>query len=319
MVDWTLGQTSSRYETGGRGAGTVSTGIGDNGGVSYGSYQLSTNEGTVREFLDFDATYAARFKGLTPGTKAFNQQWETLAKEDPVGFHAAQHGFIQHKFYDVQTARLQVAGIDLGQRGPAVQDMLWSTAVQFRGLTKGIVTGALAGKDLSALSDADIVSAVQDYKIDHNSTLFAKSKSLWPGLLARAGNEKQDLMDLARSYGGDRERVQKTPLSLQQRQTLAQFKEQVGDRLAARGLTADQIEKVGLAALRHLDRLTGEAKPKDFLLSKDGASVAVRHESGQISEFSVADALSSKSSAPDAPVATAAEPVRTSHEPALTR
>jgi hypothetical protein len=35
---WNLGMTSSRYESGGRGAGTVSTGRGDHGGVSYGTY-----------------------------------------------------------------------------------------------------------------------------------------------------------------------------------------------------------------------------------------------------------------------------------------
>mgnify|MGYP006207587041 CR=1 FL=1 len=32
-MDWRLGQTSERYETGGRGAGTISSGRGDNGGA----------------------------------------------------------------------------------------------------------------------------------------------------------------------------------------------------------------------------------------------------------------------------------------------
>jgi len=44
---WHLGQTSTRYETGGRGAGTVSSGQSDHGGVSYGSYQFTTNTGGV--------------------------------------------------------------------------------------------------------------------------------------------------------------------------------------------------------------------------------------------------------------------------------
>jgi hypothetical protein len=190
MPGWTLGQTSSRYETSGRGPGTVSTGAGDHGGVSLGSYQLSTNEGSVQEFLRLNPAIGARLAGLRPGTEAFSQRWRELAAADPQGFHGAQHDFIQHKFHDVQMQRLQAVGIDLSQRGAAVQDMLWSTSVQFRGLTRGIVQGALDGKDLASMSDVDIVSAVQDYKRDHNSTLFARSRALWPGLLARAASEK---------------------------------------------------------------------------------------------------------------------------------
>ncbi|HKG81488.1 MAG TPA: LysM domain-containing protein, partial [Pyrinomonadaceae bacterium] len=37
-----LGALSAKYETGGRGPGTVSTGAGDFGGVSYGSYQMAS-------------------------------------------------------------------------------------------------------------------------------------------------------------------------------------------------------------------------------------------------------------------------------------
>jgi murein DD-endopeptidase MepM/ murein hydrolase activator NlpD len=37
-----LGTLSAKYETGGRGPGVVSSGVGDPGGVSYGSYQMAT-------------------------------------------------------------------------------------------------------------------------------------------------------------------------------------------------------------------------------------------------------------------------------------
>ena len=200
---WTLGQTSARYETGGRGPGTVSTGRGDHGGVSYGSYQLSTNEGAVQAFLRFNPEVGAEFARLTPGSEAFSRQWVAKAEADPQGFHAAQHAFIQSTYYDRQVKRLQDVGIDLSDRGPAVQDMLWSTAVQFQNRTRSIVNGALQGQELSTLSDVDIVSKVQDYKRDHNNRLFASSPKLWPGLLARAANEKSDLVELAREYGGD--------------------------------------------------------------------------------------------------------------------
>lgn len=291
MSDWVLGQTSSKHETSGRGSGTISSGVGDHGGVSYGSYQFSTNKGVVQEFLQYRPAIGAEFKGLVPGTERFNDLWRLLAVADPRGFHDAQHDFIQHKFYDVQMKRLQDSGVDLSQRGPAVQDMLWSTSVQYRGLTKGIVTGALAGKDLTGLSDADIVSAVQDYKRDHNSSLFASSPTYWPGLLKRAANEKQDLLDLARSYGGDKAPAQKASLSPEQERTLQQFKDQAGTRLAAQGLNAEQIDTVGLAALWHVQDHPGKVEAREFLVSKDGSTVAVRHDSGQVSAFNVAEAL----------------------------
>src|SRR5688572_28910467 len=40
-----LGKLSAKYETGGRGPGTVSTGAGDRGGVSYCSYQMASKMG----------------------------------------------------------------------------------------------------------------------------------------------------------------------------------------------------------------------------------------------------------------------------------
>src|SRR5688572_25095226 len=46
-----LGALSAKYETGGRGPGTVSTGAGDRGGVSYGSYQMATKMGVPARFV----------------------------------------------------------------------------------------------------------------------------------------------------------------------------------------------------------------------------------------------------------------------------
>lgn len=46
---WHQGQTSEHYESGSRGPGTISSGIGDHGGMSYGSYQLSKS--TVMSYV----------------------------------------------------------------------------------------------------------------------------------------------------------------------------------------------------------------------------------------------------------------------------
>src|SRR5687767_1697691 len=100
---WHLGQTSSRYESSGKGAGVISTGKGDHGGVSYGAYQLSTKMGTLQEYLD-QSRYGAQFSGLTPATPEFNAKWRELAKTDP-GFAKDQHDFIGKSHYNEQEDR----------------------------------------------------------------------------------------------------------------------------------------------------------------------------------------------------------------------
>ena len=200
IESWHLGQTSARYESSAQGAGVISTGRGDHGGVSYGAYQLSTKMGTLREYLD-QSSYGEQFSGLSPATPAFNAKWRELAKTDP-GFSQDQHDFIGRSHYGEQLDSLKAKGLDLSGRGRAVQDALWSTSVQFRGLTPRIFAKGLEEKfgrdhELSKLSDQDIVEAVQDYKIAHNSALFRSSQEWQPGLLRRANAEKADLVRLA--------------------------------------------------------------------------------------------------------------------------
>lgn len=197
---WHLGKTSARYETGGRGASTISTGKGDHGGVSYGAYQLSLNAGTLDSYLK-TSRFRDAFAGLAPGTQKFNERWRALALAEP-GFGAEQHDFIERTHYAVELARLKEVGIDLSGRGRGVHDALWSTSVQFGPGTRNIFRKGLQerfGFDyrLEDLSDQAIIEAVQDYKLEHNSSLFKRSPANWPGLLRRAKEEKQDLLELS--------------------------------------------------------------------------------------------------------------------------
>lgn len=197
--NWHLGQTSASHESGPAGAGQISTGKGDHGGVSYGSYQFSTKMGTLQEYLD-QSKYGPQFKGLEPATPAFDAKWRELAK-DPA-FGKEQHDFVGRSHYGEQDAALKKMGIDLSGRGMAVQDALWSTSVQFRGLTPGIFDKGMEEKfgknyEVSKLSDKDIVDAVQDYKINHNASLFKSSPEWQPNLKKRAEKEKTELENLA--------------------------------------------------------------------------------------------------------------------------
>jgi hypothetical protein len=195
-MNWKLGDTSRKYEVGDGGPATVSTGRGDYGGISYGSYQLSSKMGTAAKFVEMMG-YKSYFAGTTPGSSKFSALWIKKANEDPK-FNDDQHEFIRRTHYLPQIKFLQQKGIDLSKRGPAVQDAVWSTSVQFGG-GNTVILRALANKrPIEKYSDVSIVTAIQDYKIANNNTLFKSSSSqVRVSTLDRAKREKANLIALA--------------------------------------------------------------------------------------------------------------------------
>lgn len=150
--------------------------------------------GTVSRFISMMG-YTDEFKGMIPGTSLFSNKWKELAKNPK--FNEDQHEFIKKTHYEVQLNLLKSKGIDLSKKGPAVQDAIWSTSVQFGGNTLLIL------KALSKLSpisdDCAIITAIQDYKINNNNDLFKSSSSaIRVGTLKRAKNEKADLLTLCK-------------------------------------------------------------------------------------------------------------------------
>src|SRR5262249_6558644 len=125
------GTLSEKYETGGRGPGTVSSGVNDPGGVSYGSYQLASNRGRPQEFLQSEgAPWADQFDGMdaTVRNGPFVQTWRRTASESPDAFFNAQHEFIERTHYNVSVDRIRAqTGLDINSLPPAVQDVIWST------------------------------------------------------------------------------------------------------------------------------------------------------------------------------------------------
>jgi hypothetical protein len=188
------GWVSSFFESGKGGAGTISTGKGDFGGKSYGTHQLSSKTGTLQRFLN-ESGYASQFAGMNVGSAAFDAQWKRLASDEAFG--AAQHDFMRRTHVDPMMRRLKYSGIDLSGRGESVKEAIFSTATQF-GPGSSLVRRALVGRDVAGMSDADIVSAIQDYKIANNETLFRSSDAATrASTLNRAFNEKQALLSVA--------------------------------------------------------------------------------------------------------------------------
>jgi hypothetical protein len=186
-----LGSVSEKYESNGN-AGTISSGEGDNGGVSYGAYQLSTNSGSVQAYVR-QSKYKSQFAGLAPNTPEFNSKWKSIAESDAEGFKADQKDYIERTNYTPCLTRLP----SLQERGPGVQNAIWSVSVQ-HGPAGGssVINKALNGHDVSNLSDSDICSLVKDYQSNNVQTLFKKSPTQWTSLQNRFSAEKKDLQKI---------------------------------------------------------------------------------------------------------------------------
>ena len=145
LAEELLGALSAKYETGGRGPGTVSTGAGDRGGVSYGSYQMASKLGVATRFVKQDGfPWVTDFQNLVAGTAAFTTCWKRIAKNETDAFQKAQHEFIKKTHYDLLVAKIiSDDGLDVNTRCHALKDVIWSTAVQHGGATT-IVHKALA-------------------------------------------------------------------------------------------------------------------------------------------------------------------------------
>lgn len=143
-----LGGLSERFESGGRGAGTVSDGKGDPGGVSYGTYQLASRTGTAQAFMRHEgARWSNEFGGAVPGSRAFSRVWKKVAEREPQAFADAQHAFIERTHYRPAVRAVRAAtGLDLDSRHPAVRDAVWSVAVQHGGAAR-ILEAAVAETD----------------------------------------------------------------------------------------------------------------------------------------------------------------------------
>lgn len=76
---------------------SISSGIGDSGGISYGKYQFSSNMGIVQQFVDWLQNHLSRMGSMVDNwlnTKSIvrnlKAKWRELAEVDHDGFSPAR-------------------------------------------------------------------------------------------------------------------------------------------------------------------------------------------------------------------------------------
>lgn len=174
-----LGELSKLYETGtSSDPGIISTVSGDSGGKSYGTYMFASNAGTPHLFAEwlkknysstslyyeFGAALDEAYHTVSDGYGAFfDAEWLRLAREHKSEFAAAQHAYVQDKFYDelVDLVESGVRGFDIDHYSIALKNVFWSRAVQhgakgaYNVVTRAFSTlGGFTGQSEDVLIDA---------------------------------------------------------------------------------------------------------------------------------------------------------------------
>ena len=198
-----LGSLSARYESNGDPA-TVSTGFGDAGGVSYGTYQLASNTGSVKRFIDWASREghpaAAILSRNQPGTSAFSADWVSCAKSYD-DFGDLQHNYIKYAYYDPAVALLRKAHFNIEKHHEVMQDVVWSRAVQYgTGYIVEMFEDACEAMGYPNLSyidaanfDAGLIRAIY-LEVCSTEEWTSGSPSLRKGLYARFANECKDAL-----------------------------------------------------------------------------------------------------------------------------
>lgn len=170
-----IGALSARFESGEKGPGVI--GYDSNGGTSYGTYQISSRAGTMKLFIDYLSErapdLAARLKAAGPadtGSRSgrMPEVWQEITAADPARFEKLQHDFIEKSHYLPALREISDrTGLDISKAPRALQEVLWSTAVQHgpKGAA-GIFVKAIRsaeGKD-DAVKMARLIGAVYDMR-----------------------------------------------------------------------------------------------------------------------------------------------------------
>jgi hypothetical protein len=212
-----LGSLSARHESNGN-PGAI--GNDTTGGWSYGAYQIATKtpnqSATFLSFITFLVQMhpelakplqdAGGHTAAHKGTKKFRHAWVSLAKKHPVTFVNAQHEFIKMTHYDVQAFALKEGyALDVNQRSSALQNVVWSMAVQHGDGTQVIFEKVKEarpkGTKLSDLGDADLIHLLYAERSKVDTYFKHSTKEVKAGVKKRFEQEEREALEMLKKEG----------------------------------------------------------------------------------------------------------------------
>lgn len=221
-----------KYEAGGDPA-TVSSGSGDLGGRSYGTYQFSSTAGVVDDFVqwlcnypeDCYANYGRVLKEAYPiNSNNFVETWKNIGTVDASGFQKLQDEYAGDKYYNAAYGELKKHYYDMEKHSEAMKAVLFSRAIQYGAANMyELYTEAVHRMGHDNLSwvddktfDREMIKNIYDFLADECRNAYQLSNGNYHspkdwangsytvvkvGLLNRFENEKQDALDLLEQEG----------------------------------------------------------------------------------------------------------------------
>jgi hypothetical protein len=157
--------------------GAISSGIGDYGGKSYGTYQFpSKNSTDLQNFVNWrNNPFGGELKGLVIGSPAFDAKWKEIAERDNKRFGQAQEFFQETLAWDKDMREFQkLSGVNLENRSPELKDLIAGTVNQYRGLSQNQARH-IARNGGDSLTDKQIGILLQNYKLANVEPNFKSS------------------------------------------------------------------------------------------------------------------------------------------------
>lgn len=245
------GAMTARFESGGGGVGTVSSGQGDPGGVSYGTNQLSSDAGTMQAFMQSPEgqPFAQRLTGQ-PGTPEFNQAYAAIAQEAGPQFEQAQRQFLERTHVQPVMAQASQAGLPVDN--PAIQEALYSQATQHSGDGNLQIINEAAARLGPNATPEQVVDALYDAREPYAVQALQRngaSEDVIAGVRNRYRQERQQVKSMLGDrqvggpLGGQQAQPQQQQLNGYQQRAM---QEQATDPLA--GLPAGTRQMLSLMA-----------------------------------------------------------------------
>lgn len=191
-----LGSLSAKYESSGN-IGTIANNSGDWGGKSYGKYQIATNTGTMKSFMNYlKGADSGLYKALSRysiASSGFDTMWKSIASSDPSRFERVQHDFIKRSHFDPVVKGVS-SFFDVSKYPKAVADAIWSTGVQHG--TGGAVSVLKNAGVRTGMAAAEVIKRIYQERMKVDRYFSRSSQSIKNSVYNRFKNEMQDALKM---------------------------------------------------------------------------------------------------------------------------
>ena len=171
-----VGKYAKKYESGNKGSKMISSGKGDAGGVSFGTYQFPSKKDAYNLKTFWSRFYADKFPGVQPGdNQAFKDAWLKAVDIDPEKFFKNEYSIeLEHYENNLKSLLKENSGFDPNKFSRGTQEAFWSSSVQYGGGKMLKNPFSQPGLNMSMDKNAAL-DLIYKYKIDHVNSNFKSS------------------------------------------------------------------------------------------------------------------------------------------------